>query len=69
MSDITNSIACPDCDGKILIELNALLQGGKFTCNKCDLSMSLAGDSHEVMDNAVGKFKGALKKKEDLELS
>ncbi|GAA5496047.1 hypothetical protein Rhal01_02228 [Rubritalea halochordaticola] len=67
--DITHSINCPDCDGKIFLELNSLLTGGQFTCNKCGLAISLSGESNEVMSNAVSEFKTALKKKEELSQS
>lgn len=53
MQPKTTTIACPDCNTPILLEINQLLQGGKFTCTTCSASIGIALDSKNTLAKAV----------------
>jgi transcription initiation factor IIE alpha subunit len=54
------SIPCPDCGTKIYFDAQMLLQGAQFTCTHCGVTLGLAPESKEVVEQSLEKF-GALK--------
>lgn len=56
MQSKTTTIACPDCNTPILLEINQLLQGGKFTCSTCNASIGISLDSKNIVEKAVKSF-------------
>ena len=59
---------CPDCNTLIPYDTYGLLQGKKFSCPKCALSLGLAAQSHEMVKNAMEEYenlKANLSKEKD----
>jgi hypothetical protein len=57
-------IPCPtqNCSGKILIDPNELIRGAHFSCPVCNVSIGVAPESRETVNEAIEKF-GELKQK------
>ena len=49
-------IGCPDCGNTIPIDTKLLLSGQRFMCSQCSLSVSLASESHTIVQQAVRGF-------------
>ncbi|MCK0536879.1 hypothetical protein [Alcanivorax quisquiliarum] len=49
-------IGCPDCGTTIPIDTKLLLSGQRFMCSRCALSISLASESHALVQDAVRGF-------------
>lgn len=47
---------CPDCNTPIPYDTYGLLQGKKFSCAKCGLSLGLAPQSHATVNNAMQEY-------------
>ena len=53
-----NEIQCPNCGGKIIIDVKVLIGGGSFSCSNpnCGASISLSRSSHQAASNAMREF-------------
>lgn len=47
---------CPDCGTPIPYDTYGLLQGKKFACSNCHLTLNLDPQSHESVKNAMEEF-------------
>jgi hypothetical protein len=47
---------CPDCSTPIPYDTYGFLQGKKFSCPNCKLSIGLAAQSHDTVKDAMEEF-------------
>lgn len=52
----TNTLSCPSCNSPIYYDVYELLRGQKFTCPNCNLVISLANESHDIVEKAMDKY-------------
>jgi len=56
MNKILQTIACPVCNDKISFDTKSLLEGAKFSCPKCQATISLSKESTDIVKQAMEKF-------------
>lgn len=55
-------ISCPECNTKIPIDLNGLLEGKKIVCPTCQITIALAGNLPDSVRIALDEFEAKKKK-------
>lgn len=58
-----NTINCPQCGSKISFDIYELLAGRNFVCSCCNTALSLAKESHDILENTMKKYE-TLKQKQ-----
>ncbi len=56
MNTFHSSVNCPECGTGIAINAQQLLMGYKFSCPQCHVSIGLASDSKEVVEQTIQKI-------------
>lgn len=54
---MNSSIACPECGTDIVVDVNLLLSGQKFSCTNCQTAIQLERSSQKVAETAMDQFK------------
>jgi len=49
-------ISCPQCQGTIVFDIYALLQGVQFACPQCGAAISLASESKDKVNDTMEKL-------------
>lgn len=56
MNTFHSSVNCPECGTAISINAQQLLMGYKFSCHQCHISIGLASESKEVVEQTIQKI-------------
>ena len=52
----TQSIPCPQCQNKIYLDVQKLLQGSQFKCPECDAAIGLSKESQPIVQESLEKL-------------
>jgi len=61
MQPKTTTIACPNCNTPIALEIVQLIIGTKFSCMNCEATIGLANESKDMVKQAVNSLETTLK--------